>query len=280
VPLSVDQSNIIDTVRLLGLSGKPLCVHSSLRSFGWVEGGGRAVVDALLAEGCTLLVPTFTWFGVPPPAGWRLERNGVSADYRPIPADNPPIFTVEGNEIAPDMGAIPAAVLAQPQRVRGYHPVCSFAAAGPLAGVLIQDQKPLDVFAPLRTLAERDGTVVMMGVGLTRLTLLHLAEQQAGRNMFRRWALGKEGRPIEVEIGGCSEGFGAFEAILRQFERQARVGQSQWRVYRAHDVLRAAKAAIEERPEVTRCGDRACDRCRDAVLGGPLIESGGGNALR
>ena len=53
-----------------------------------------------------------------------------------------------------DMGAIPAAVLAMPGRVRGNHPLCSFAAIGPLADELVAAQQPLHVFAPLRALAE------------------------------------------------------------------------------------------------------------------------------
>jgi NADPH-dependent 2,4-dienoyl-CoA reductase/sulfur reductase-like enzyme len=45
---------------------------------------------------------------------------------------------------------------------------------------LIGAETDADVFGPLRALADHDGAVVLMGVGLTRMTLLHLAEVEAG----------------------------------------------------------------------------------------------------
>jgi aminoglycoside 3-N-acetyltransferase len=45
-----------------------------------------------------------------------------------------------------------------------------------------------DVFGPLRALRERDGWVVLAGVGLTSMTLLHVAEIEAGRKPFIRWS--------------------------------------------------------------------------------------------
>jgi len=59
---------------------------------------------------------------------------------------------------------------------------------GPLAQQLISGQQPLNVYAPFRALAEAGGWVVLMGVGPDKLTLLHYAEQLAGRIPFRRWA--------------------------------------------------------------------------------------------
>ena len=37
-----------------------MVVHSSLASFGRVEGGAAAVVQAFLDEGCTIVVPAFS----------------------------------------------------------------------------------------------------------------------------------------------------------------------------------------------------------------------------
>ena len=51
----VATQDIREAVRDLSLSGHPLCIHSSLRSFGWVDGGALAVVYGLLAEGCTII---------------------------------------------------------------------------------------------------------------------------------------------------------------------------------------------------------------------------------
>ena len=74
------------------------------------------------------------------------------------------------------MGTVPASVLAQPGRVRGPHPLCSFTALGAQAQDLIGGQTLTDVFAPLRALADAGGWVLLMGVSLHSMTLIHAAE--------------------------------------------------------------------------------------------------------
>jgi aminoglycoside 3-N-acetyltransferase len=258
----------------LGLARRALCVHSSLRSFGTVAGGARTILNELLAAGCTVLVPTFSYnaFAIPAPPDLRPPRNGSRYDDAAgSPVNLRRVYLTATQEIDRDMGALPKAVLAMQAHRRGDHPLCSFSAIGPYAAELIAPQQPHQVYAPLRALAERDGVVVCMGVGLNRLTLLHLAEQQAGRELFRRWANDREGRPMMVSVGGCSEGFVRFDAVLAPVERRAVVGESRWRVFGAKDALQRAAEAIIAEPAITHCGDPSCDRCPDAVLGGPLI---------
>lgn len=271
---SVTARDIAATVRALGLSGRPLCVHSSLRSFGQVVGGAPAVIDGLLTEGCTILVPVFIYtLGVPPPDGWRLPHNGWDYDRFPgATAGIDEVFTPSSNEITRfAMGAIPEALLARPGRVRGNHPMNSFAALGPLAKELAGDQQPLDVYAPLRALAAASGSIILMGVGYTRLTMIHAAEQAAGRTMFRRWANGPDGRPMELEVGSCSDGFDRFEPVLEPIARTVTVGQSRWVVLPARETLEYATRAIRENPAITHCPRPDCLRCNDAVAGGPTL---------
>ncbi|MBI3973435.1 MAG: AAC(3) family N-acetyltransferase [Chloroflexi bacterium] len=266
--------DIREAARTLGLSGRPLCVHASLRSFGWVDGGAEAVVDGLLAEGCTVMVPTFSWeaFAVDPLPPQQPPRNG--ADYVAVPRRRPGtdrIYTPEAMDLdRTDMGAIPAAVLARPQRVRGDHPLMSFAAVGPRAEELIAGQEPLAVFALLRALSAAGGAVVLMGVGLDRMTLLHLAEQDAGRVPFRRWANGRDGRPMMVEVGGCSRGFPHLEPVLAPLVVVGKAGHSVWRVFPAGETAAVASRAVKQTPSITRCDKPAC-RCDDAIAGGPIL---------
>jgi aminoglycoside 3-N-acetyltransferase len=96
------------------------------------------------------------------------------------------------------MGAIPAAVVTREGRARGVHPLNSFSALGPRADELIRDQTAIDVYAPFEHLREMGGSVVMMGVGLDSMTLLHYAEQLAGRALFIRWAVGPAGEVIRM----------------------------------------------------------------------------------
>jgi len=270
----VTEQEIRDALRSLGLSGRAVCVHSSLRSFGHVDGGAHAVVSAFLAEGCTLLVPTFSAaFEIEPPVHLRFERNGW--DYERAHAStrvrSEGAYATGSAEIDRDMGAIPAAVVSWPGRVRGRHPTDSFAAVGARASELVSGQSPADLCAPLKALARAGGYVLLMGIGLERMTLLHLAEKEAGRELFRRWAKDERGRPAVVEVGGCSEGFGKLEPFLNPITRTAVVGRSTWRLLPAAEAVALAASAIRADPNITHCGVADCERCRDAVAGGPFV---------
>ncbi|HEX8905597.1 MAG TPA: AAC(3) family N-acetyltransferase, partial [Longimicrobiaceae bacterium] len=182
------------------------------------------------------------------------------------------IYTPASPEVdAADMGAIPAAVLSIPGRVRGAHPLDSFTAAGPLAHALVDAQDAEHVHAPLEALAAFQGAVVLMGVGFERMTLLHLAEERAGRAPFVRWANGPSGEVVRARVGGCSEGFGKLAPVLAPLAREMTVGESRWLVLPAAETVAAAAAAIRSDPHLVHCGDPACDRCNDAVLGGPVL---------
>jgi len=273
---AVTSETIRDATRELGLAGLLLEVHSSLSSFGHVEGGAATVVDALLAEGCTVVVPTFTRspsYLVDPPEAMRPERNGIDYDALDGRAGGEDrVFTPETNDVSSTMGAIPAELLARPERVRGSNPLCSFAALGPLAD-RVREQRPLDVYAPLRILVAKNGWALLIGVDLRSLTLLHLAEEKAGRRLFRRWANGPDWKPMEVEVGSCSQGFLNFEPILAPLARETLVGESRWVAYPARETLALASETIRANPGITHCGDADCLRCRDAVAGGPPVSS-------
>jgi aminoglycoside 3-N-acetyltransferase len=154
------------------------------------------------------------------------------------------------------MGAIPIAVLRRPERVRGNHPIDSFSAVGPLAKEIIATQTPLDVYGPLRAIGELGGSVLLMGVGLDRMTLLHTAEQESGRELFHRCALDADGQPVECLIGGCSEGFSRFEAHIGHLARETTVGASRWRAFPVDATLAAAAEAIRTKPDITHCATR------------------------
>lgn len=268
----VTGDDIRAAIRTLGLSQTMLCIHSSLRSFGRVEGGADTVIAALLAEGCTLLVPTFSWsFAVPPPRGQLPARNAWNYDRFPGPTSGTGrAYTAATTEIDGDMGAIPAAVLARPGRRRGDHPLNSFAAIGPRAGWFVASQRPGRVYAPLERLAESGGWIVLMGVGLTKMTFLHLAEQRAGRRLFLRWANDAAGRPAPAETGGCSEGFDNLAPMLAPLGRRIAVGRSAWTAFPARETLTAAVRSIRAAPALTHCDDPGCERCNDIIAGGPV----------
>jgi aminoglycoside N3'-acetyltransferase len=253
--MQVTLDDIYAAVTQMDLAEHPLCVHASLRSFGHVQDGAQTVIEGLLRQGCTVMVPTHSYgtYHIPPP-----ESEGIDP-----PA---PVYTPDSNAVdAQSMGAIPVYVLHKPGRVRGNHPLDSFTAVGPLASQLVEGQSPEDVYAPVRALGQFGGYIVMMGVGLNRLTALHHAERLAGRPLFRLWAKSADGQPVLARLGGCSEGFVNFDPILAPIERQVRVGQSLWRIFPVEPMLALAVDAIRANPMITHCSNADCDECNANV---------------
>jgi aminoglycoside 3-N-acetyltransferase len=211
-------------------------------------------------------VPTFTAaFAAPPPAGHRPLPDNSEADGS-IP-DRPPAagYAPDSTEIDPGMGALPAAVLHDPTRRRGDHPISSFTALGPQGARLVAGQSAHDVFAPLRELAGRDGAVVLVGVGLSAATLVHLAEEQAGLRLLTRWARHARDGLVEVRHGGCSRGFERLAPALAGLEHRTEVRGSRWRVFPAAAMLDAATQALAADPAAARCADPGCLRCHDLI---------------
>ena len=103
------------------------------------------------------------------------------------------------------------------------------------------------------------------------MTLLHFAEEMAGRTLFRRWANDATGRPTMVEVGSCGRGFPNLAAVLDPVAKIHSVGESTWRVYPVKETLALAAQAIREDPTITRCPHDDCGRCRDAIAGGPIL---------
>lgn len=156
----VTRTDIVSGLRSMGVRGGDLIqVHSSLSSFGFVEGGAEAVVDALLelvAPGGTVMVPTF--------------NHGAEYvfDVKTSPSYN---------------GAITEAFRRRPQAARSVHATHAYAAIGPLAGELCAGHLKAGTFgmeSPLGKLARRGGWVLLLGVGMNRCTAGHLGERKAG----------------------------------------------------------------------------------------------------
>lgn len=274
--MNVTKKDIIETIRKNGLAKKCVCLHSSLKSFGGVTGGAETIAGAFLESGCTLMVPAFSYndFAVMPPPELMYKNNGVNySDLRWIKSGNKAVYSADSNALdLRDMGRIPEAVLNMEGRVRGNHPLCSFAAVGPFAAELINTQAAMDVYAPLRELALFEGYILLAGVGLTKMTAIHLAEQMAGKNMFIRWANGADGKVIPAECGGDSAGFEKLAPYAAQAEKKAMAGESKWRIFETGRLLKAAARAIILQPEITHCGKQDCLRCNDMAKGGPVLK--------
>ena len=101
--------------------------------------------------------------------------------------------------------------------------------------------------------------------------MLHLAEEMAGRQLFRRWAKDSNGSTIMVEVGGCSEGFHKFNQIVSDIAKNVTVGKSSWRIFEVNPLIDVAQKAIKENQRITHCDDSDCGRCNDSAQGGPIL---------
>src|SRR5262245_22130779 len=108
----VTSGDIARAVEMAGMADRPVCVHSSLRSFGHLPAGAATVIDAVLAAGATLVVPASTFrscMAAPPPGATR-PYNSQDDGSLPRPGHVPAAaWDRAATFIDPAMGALPAA---------------------------------------------------------------------------------------------------------------------------------------------------------------------------
>ncbi len=186
-------------LRNLGVTeGMSVVVHPSLRRLGWVAGGARAVVDALLTtvgRTGTLVMPTHSG-DLSDPAWW--QNPPVPESWWQIIRDETPPFHPQ---LTPTrmMGAIVEHFRHYPGVRRSDHPQVSFAALGPNAEVITKGhllEHPLGEGSPLARLYDLDGQVLLLGVGHSNNTALHLAEYRA-EYPGKEWTA--QGAPVTIE---------------------------------------------------------------------------------
>lgn len=239
-----------------------------------IDGGAKTIIDSFLFENCTVMVPAFdSDCEVYPPKYLRPAQN-AAGDYSRFENrqyGQPKIFNVQSNDItSEDMGLLPYTLIRMSSRKRGGNPLNSMASVGPNAEELVGGQSTHDVWAPFQKLYDKNGIVLLMGVQLTRATIIHFAEQLAGRAPFIRWVMDKNGTSSICNTGGCSSGFENFADVLRPIEKTAVVGSSLWRCFPAKDMVDICVKAIKENKNISHCPDPNCERCKDAILGGPV----------
>lgn len=270
LPLAVSEASLAAGLRRLGLAGKPVAVHSSLRSFGRVEGGAETVLNALQSVGSTVLLPGFQCAAkIPPPPGQRYRQNGC--DYA-VHFDfiNPPRpFEVLTAPVHPKMGAVCHTFARRPGTLRSNHPWHSWLGAGPQAAAWLADHPWESTGRPLEKLAAAGGYVVLLGVDLSSCTAIHLAEEHAGRRPFIRWAMDARGVIREVATSGCAKGFTALLPFCQDLFRSELIGTCRAQAAPIADLVDRLAPVIRAQPELTRCGPD-CLRCGDAILCGPL----------
>lgn len=157
----VVQRDITEGLKRLGLNkGDTVMIHSSLSSFGRVEGGAKTVVDALLDvlgnEG-TLVVPTFSKYLLGDEKVWDREKT-------------PSL-----------MGIISETVRLRPDAVRSSHAAHPISAVGPMADFLCREpyKTGFGADSPFKKLVDLNAWILLIGVDYNRCTIIHLLEAEA-----------------------------------------------------------------------------------------------------
>lgn len=178
----VTPAQITDSLIALGIGpGQTLIVHSSMKKIGWVIGGARTVVDALLA----VLGPTGTLV-MPAQSGDNSEPSHwiappVPADWWPLIRELTPAFDPQTTPLR-RMGAIADCFWHYPGVLRSNHPLDSFIALGPEASGIVSSQpleSGLGEQSPTQRLYDLDAKVLLLGVDYDHCTVMHLAEFRA-----------------------------------------------------------------------------------------------------
>jgi aminoglycoside 3-N-acetyltransferase len=161
--------------------GQLVMLHVSMRSLGFVVGGAMTLLDAVLdrlGPDGTLMMPAHsadlsdpaTWNALAVPAAWVDEIRAT------MPAFDPARTPTWGIGVAAEL------FRTWPGTRRSDHPTASIAAHGPLADEIV-DAHPLDdphgEGSPLARAYDRGVKVLLLGVGWSNATLLHLAERRA-----------------------------------------------------------------------------------------------------
>jgi len=185
----VTQTEITSALRGFGvLEGAGVMVHSSLKSFGRVEGGAPAVVAALMdvvTPAGTLLMPSFN-HGAP-------FEKGAPGFYDPL-------------ETPTTNGAIPDAFWRLPGVLRSLDPTHPVAAWGRSAHRYTAEHHrtlTMGPLSPLGLLAADGGYGLLLGVSYATNTFHHVVEMSTGAP-----CLGKrsEAYPVHLPDGRVVQG--------------------------------------------------------------------------
>ncbi len=212
--------------------GDLVMVHSSLSSFGYVEGGADTVIDALMevvGEEGTILMPTF----------------------------NPRVKIFDPLTTPSSVGKITEVFRKMKGVLRSIHPTHSYASWGKWAEYLIKDHKETHgIDSPLGKLARKGGYVLMLGAPPGSNTSIHIAEtiervHCMGFGERICWIRTEQGEIVEARSvlhreKGCPLFGEKIEEYLKERDKikEMKIGKSRVRLMKSWDVIEAKRYMI------------------------------------
>jgi aminoglycoside N3'-acetyltransferase len=239
---------LVDQLRKLGVrAGAVLVVHTAFSRIAPIEGGPRALIDALaaaLGPSGTLVMPSMS------------DDDDTPWDVAATPCRG--------------MGVVADTFWRMPGVLRSDNPH-AFAAHGPRAAAIVAAH-PLDVphglDSPVGRVYELDGQVLLLGVGHDADTTIHLAENMAGvrYRLPHHVTVTRDGRPTRVdysETDHCCENFALMDGWLDAPGQQqyGTVGRGTARLARSRDIVAAALARLRDDETVFLHATGRCEEC-------------------
>ncbi len=262
--VTVNQKEIAAGLRRLGLhAGDGVMVHSSLKSFGRVEGGPQAVIAALMEvltpEG-TLLLPSFNHGAAfdPLPAS-PIGKTPMGEENSPLPpSSSEEASKGEGlgrgyydpGETPTTNGAIPDCFWRMPGVQRSLDPTHAFAAWGKHSQryvTLHHRTLTMGPQSPLGLLGADGGYGLLLGVGYWANTFHHVVEMSTGAPCL---GLRSEAYPVKLPDGRMVQGrtwgwreaacpitdHAIYAAEMQAYERVTTIGQCHATLFRLQDA--------------------------------------------
>lgn len=158
----ITKNDIISFLKSCGIKhNDAVTIHCSLRSIGKIENGADGLIDAFceyLSDGL-FIVPTHTWAGV---------------------SKENPFYDVKTS--VPCIGVLAKIAAFRPDAVRSLHPTHSVAVFGKGASDFVKGEEKCASPAPpgcaLSRLYEKNGKILLIGVGHERNTYLHAVDER------------------------------------------------------------------------------------------------------
>lgn len=246
---TITRNAIVTGLNRVGLQrGNAVLVHSSLSSFGHVEEGADAVIDALLetvGEDGTVLVPTLT------------GNEELSPEHPPtFDPLNTPCWT----------GRIPETFRMRASAVRSFHPTHSVAAIGADAEELIKDHiysiTPCDALSPYGKLAQQEnGYILLLGVDHDANTTMHHIEEIVGVDYVMQAGLARAMLVLENETVtrhyllhkyGPGRNFNVIDSVLaeRGIQRVTQIGTAEVRLIAAKPMVQVVTQCLKVNPHI------------------------------
>jgi aminoglycoside 3-N-acetyltransferase len=227
----------------LGLDGSQhLIVHASLRAFGQLDGGAKAVVDTLAARAATVVAPAFTYN--------TLLRHATSPVHARFHRDS---------RVSRDMGRVPQELVERADARRSFHPTLSFIALGAEAGRITAAQTLSSPYQPVGALYDLGGFALMLGVDFGSNTTIHFGEYVAGMPLLTRY-VSLDGTVLPTAFPNCSADFERLVPYVRG--ASTRVGGATLRLYPIRELVDATVRLLTHDPEALLCTYPSC-RCQE-----------------